>query len=53
MQVYSCKPKTNTMYTFRESIPVGVTSISPYRVRDSSHVLTLTGRLQQRAETNI
>jgi hypothetical protein len=45
VQVYSCKPKTNTMYTFRESIPVGVTSLSPYRVRGLSHLLSPRGTL--------
>jgi hypothetical protein len=32
-QVYSCAPKGNPNYTFRESIPLGVTSISAPQVR--------------------
>lgn len=39
--VYSCKPKSNSMYSFRESIPVGVTSISPYRIRQLIATLQL------------
>lgn len=39
--VYSCKPKCNSMYSFRESIPVGVTSISPYRIRQLIATLQL------------
>ena len=31
-QVYSCTPKGNPNYTFRESIPLGVTSISTPQV---------------------
>ena len=37
-QVYSCAPKGNPNYTFRESIPLGVTSISAPQVRLSSVV---------------
>lgn len=32
-QVYSCTPKGNPNYTFRESIPLGVTSISTPQAR--------------------
>jgi hypothetical protein len=32
IQVYSCTPKGNPNYTFRESIPLGVTSISTPQV---------------------
>ena len=34
-QVYSCAPKGNPNYTFRESIPLGVTSISMPQFRRS------------------
>lgn len=39
--VYSCRPKCNSMYTFRESIPIGVTSMSPYRLRQTIATLQL------------
>lgn len=39
--VYSCKPKGNTMYSYRETIPIGVTSMSPYRLRQTIATLQL------------
>lgn len=32
--VYCCRPRGNTGYTYRESIPLGVTALSPARVRN-------------------
>ena len=37
--VYCCRPRGNTGYTYRESIPLGVTSLSPARVRSVIAVL--------------
>ena len=37
--VYCCRPRGNTAYTYRESIPLGVTSLSPARVRSVIAVL--------------
>jgi hypothetical protein len=34
-QVYSCAPKGNPTYTFRESIPLGVTAVSAAQFRRS------------------
>jgi hypothetical protein len=39
VQVYCCRPRGNTGYTYRESIPLGVTSLSPARVRSVVAVL--------------
>lgn len=38
-QVYCCRPRGNSGYTYRESIPLGVTSLSPARVRSVVAVL--------------
>jgi len=32
-QVYACQPGKNAAYKFRESIPLGVTSLSPHSVK--------------------
>jgi len=37
--VYCCHPRGNTGYTYRESVPLGVTSLSPARVRSVIAVL--------------
>lgn len=37
--MYCCRPRGNTGYTYRESIPLGVTSLSPARVRSVVAVL--------------
>mmetsp|Transcript_8634 Transcript_8634/g.14872 ORF Transcript_8634/g.14872 Transcript_8634/m.14872 type:complete len:237 (-) Transcript_8634:218-928(-) len=39
--VYNCPPRGNTMYTYRESIPVGVTTLSPYRLRQLISLMML------------
>ncbi len=37
--VYCCRPRGNTGYTYRESVPLGVTALSPARVRSVLAVL--------------
>ena len=53
LQVYSCAPKGNPNYTFRESIPLGVTSISQQQVRESGDGLRgpVARRLNRSART--
>ena len=43
-QVYSCTPKGNPNYTFRESIPLGVTSISTPQARCLRHAQRAASR---------
>ena len=52
-QVYSCAPKGNPNYTFRESIPLGVTSISQQQVHSAfPSCASLEARRVPAAHTN-
>ena len=40
--VYSCKPRDNPMYTYRETITLGATTFSDYQVWCSVHLNACT-----------